>query len=352
MRFLILVLVLFSLSGCFSLGQDGRYIGPQPRTADLNEYYSTKDSYSSFSEEVVRVTNEYVLRRIKIETWAGQISIDYYKRPRPSDELVLVFPVLGGRKNLFEDYFADVFTRKGYEAAIVQRNDDFKNPDNYDNLEEIFRLNVVRDRIALDFFERQFGKKRFGSFGISRGAINVAITAGIDARLKYNVLALGGADIIGMFKNSDVNRLAKYKKTVMERKNISEQEFYDDLKSRLRTDPNNLAPHMDARDTLLIMALFDSTVPIKYGQKLRRRIGRPETVYLAANHFTSLLYTQFVKVFPPVDPFCIFPLDFIETEALDFYDRKFKDESSIRLLPLKILKAPFDLIANIIDDIS
>jgi len=44
--------------------------------------------------------------------------------------------------------------------------------------------NVVRDRMAIDFFEQRLGKKEFGTLGISRGAINVAVTAGVDETAK------------------------------------------------------------------------------------------------------------------------------------------------------------------------
>ncbi|RIL08863.1 MAG: hypothetical protein DCC75_07870, partial [Proteobacteria bacterium] len=199
-------------------------------------------------------------------------------------------------------------------------------------------------------FEKNYGKRKFASFGISRGAINVAMTAGVDKRLKYNVLVMGGSDIVGIFKHSNQRRLSEYRHTVMEAKGITEDEFYRQLSEQIKSDPKYLAKYMNARDTLLILGVFDRTVPYKYGRKLRKALGLPRTLYLVANHYTGLLFTQFIKAVPPVEPLCIFPLNVVEAEAMDFYDRTFTNQDfSWRLLPLKVIRVPIDLMAWFID---
>lgn len=158
---------------------------------------------------------------------------------------------------------------------------------------------MIRDRIAIDFFERQYGKKEFGSFGISRGAINVAISAGVDKRLKHNVLALGATDLVRIMKSSNERRIEKYRDDVMAKLGISEKEFYTALTDNIRTDPKGLAKISYARHTLLVLALLDKTVPIQYGIKLRREIGGPKTVYLLADHYLAAGFTQLATVAAP-----------------------------------------------------
>lgn len=345
-KILAAVCVLAS-GGCAYVSEPSN-IGPRPeRPAEIDAYYSKGASYQDYKEEVIYQNSDYKVKRISIITESGLVTVDYYQRPTSDENLVFVFPLLGG-KNLIVDYFADYFAKRGYEAAIVHRVDDFKDPSKFQHLEEVFRAGVVRDRVAMDFFESKYNKKNFGSFGISRGAINVAVTAGVDPRLKYNVMAMGGTDLVGVFKRSNQKGIAKYIKRVMDYEHISKDEFFAKLKAMLKTDPKNLAQYIDPNNTLLMLAVFDRTVPIRYGERLRRQIGNPRTIYLLADHYTSALYTQLASVFPPVPKFSLFPLDYIESEALAFYDRSFKKKSvSPRVLPYRLLQLPFTILGEL-----
>ena len=219
LRFVIAGIFIFSLTGCIFLPQGLEYDGPNERPASLNEYYSVGHSYHSYEVKSASQETEFSIHRIHIDTDYGEIVIDYYKRMKESEDLILVFPVLGGR-NLFSKYFADYFAHNGFDTAIVHRESTFKKPENYDKLETLFRENVIRDRIAIDFFEQVYSKKNIGSFGISRGAINAAVTAGVDSRLKYNVFAMGASDIVEVFDESTEGGIERYRKKGNERKRI------------------------------------------------------------------------------------------------------------------------------------
>lgn len=335
------------LSGCVTLGVGRNYQGPPERPAAVERYYDRGRSYTGFREEFVKPFKVYTVRRYLIDTDFGRMRIDYFHRKTPSKNLVFIFPALGG-KNFIENYFADYLAREGFDAAIVHRQNDFKDPSKFDRLEEIMRKTLIRDRIAIDFFEREHKKTEFGTFGLSRGALNVAMTAGVDPRLKHNVLVLGGTDMVEVFKRSDQRKIQKYARTVAETKGITTDAFYQQLRKNLQTDPKYLAGFMNAKNTLLILSAFDTTVPFKYGMKLRKQIGYPRTIVLLADHYTSVLYTQMVKVFPPDRSLCVFPFDYIEGETADFFDRKFNKKAYwLRHLPLKILQAPANLVAGI-----
>lgn len=324
------------------------YLGPTTRPDDLQAYYAITQPYHSFRSQVVSTHDEYVVRRIEVETGYGEVTIDYFQREDISDALIFVFPTLGG-KNHFARHFADYFASRGIEAAIVHRSNEFKRPENYERLEEVFRENVLRDRIAIDVFEQEFEKKRFGSFGISRGAINASITAGVDERLAFNVFALGGSDLVSLFKDSGERGIKKYRRKVLKKQNITEDEFYAHLRQTLKTDPKYVAGHIDARNTLLFLSVFDESVPFEYGMRLRARIGNPRTVFLLSGHYTALAFTQFVKVVPPTEEFCVFPLDYVESEALDFYRNKLgSSDWSLRSHVINGIQAPFQFVADII----
>jgi hypothetical protein len=312
----------------------------------MEKYYAPEKPYGSFREEIEKTTDDYTLKHITIESYAGPIVIDYFQGPKPTDSLVLVFPVLGG-KNFIEKHMARYFVESGVDAAIVNRSNEFKDPSKFEQLEEIFRLNIIRDRLALDFFQAEYGKKQFGSFGISRGAINVALTAGVDSRLQYNVLAMGGTDLVNLFRDSNQKRIESYIQSVSDTRGYSQEQFFSALRKQLRTDPKYTAQYLDAKNTLLILGIFDRTVPFSYGLKLREQIGRPETVFLAADHYVSLAYTQTVSLIPPSkEKSGLFPFPYVEQEALSFYKRSFDGSWNWKALPFKVLMFPVNLVAE------
>jgi hypothetical protein len=313
----------------------------------MERYYTPEKPYGDFREEIRKTTADYTWKHITIDSYAGPIVVDFFQgKKRKSDALVFVFPVLGG-KNFIENHMARYFVESGIDAAIVNRSNEFKDPSKFEQLEEIFRLNIIRDRLALDFFQAEYGKKEFGSFGISRGAINVALTAGVDARLKYNVLAMGGTDLVNLFRDSNQKRIENYIQSVSDTRGYTQDEFFTALGKQLRTDPKYTAQYLDGKNTLLVLGIFDRTVPFSYGLKLREQIGRPETIFLFADHYVSLAYTQTVSLLPPSkEKTGLFPFPYVEQEAVSFYKRSFDNDWNWKALPFEILTLPFNLVAE------
>jgi hypothetical protein len=345
-RVAVILAFASALGACAFIPQSPHYAGPPQRPAELEQYYSKGTSYTGFQEQTISVMKNYTHKRILIDSDSGQLKIDYFARPKTSKELIFVFPVLGG-KNIIADYFARYFARHGFDTAIVNRVDDFKDPARFYEIEEVFRKGVVRDRIAMDFFEAQYQKSEFGSFGISRGAINVAMTAGVDPRLKHNVMAMGGTDLVSIFKESDQRGIVKYRNRVMAFHDLTEEEFYSALERQIKTDPKNLAHYIDSRNSLLFLSVFDKAVPIEYGEKLREQMGNPKTVYIAAGHLTSILYTQYIKLLTPWRELCLFPQDYLESEALSFYQESFnRGGTAWWMLPYRVLQLPFTLVGS------
>ncbi len=340
--------LLLLCSGCFVVPQSPNYPGPQPVPPEVEAYYRVDSSYTSFKESAVETFDNYQKKTYDLETAYGPMTVDWYASPEGGDDLVFVFPVLGG-KPVIEGHFARYFVERGLDAAIVRRSDEFKKPEKFFSLEQIFRDNVRRDRIVIDFFEREIGKKNFGGFGLSRGAINVAMTAAVDKRLKHNILCLGGSDLYNLFKKSNQRSIKKYITRVMDEYQISNAQVFTFIQKNIKTDPKNLASFIDARNTKLILALFDRTVPIKYGLRLRDQIGRPETLFLVADHYTGLLYTRFSDIIWPDHPLALFPLDYLESESTDFFNQAFSHRRSyLKRVPLRILRVPFDMIGQMV----
>jgi hypothetical protein len=347
---LAFILLITALTGCFTVQHHPSPSRIQPvRSAEFVAYYAPPHEFT-VSDSVSKTEDGITVRRIVLTSDAGPCTLDYFHGATPSDTAILVFPILGGGNEISE-YFARYFAKAGYDSVLVHRVNDFKDPAFFETIEAVYRNNVRRDRLAINYLETQYGKKRFGSFGISRGAINIAMTAGVDERLQFNVMALGGSDLIRIIKHSEERRIDKFKNGVMEQFNLTEKEFFNKLKEKLKTDPKFLAPYIKPEDTLLVLGLLDSTVPIQYGIKLRRAIGGPKTIYLFADHYLSVGFTGLAEVPAPLLTHAPFPFDYIEEEALIFYNEKFKKDTSIplELWPFRILQSPVNLIANLID---
>jgi hypothetical protein len=338
LRLLVFSLVLI-LGGCAVRPMRPGYQGPALRTPEVEKYYNASFVTPVSTEKLLETHPRYTVKEVTIQTEFGESIVELYqKRRKVSDELVLIFPILGG-KYWFERYYARFLVRAGIDAAIILRNPEFKKPENVDRIEELLREGVVRDRRTIDVMERNYGKKQFGSFGISRGGINVAITAGVEPRLKSNVIVMGGTDIVGIFRDTNQRGVGRYIKKVLALKGngYTEEDFLNFLERTIKTDPMSLAKYLDARHTLMFITLFDRTVPVKYQTRLREAIGFPETYYLPTDHYLSLLYTQFVPMLPPSREATLLPFDFIETESIKFYRREF-GMKGVRLMDL-----PFDL---------
>ena len=117
------------------------------------------------------------------------------------------------------------------------------------------------------------------------------------------------------------------------------------LEEQIKSDPKNYASHIDARNTLMILAVFDEVVKFHNGMKLRNEIGNPRTVFIPAGHLTSALFTQVYPMLMPDERVCLFPFDYIESEAIAFYDERFhEDYFSFRKLALRTIQLPVNFI--------
>jgi hypothetical protein len=87
--------------------------------------------------------------------------------------------------------------------------------------------------------------------------------------------------------------------------------------------------------------------------KLREQIGRPETIFLFADHYVSLAFTQTVSLLPPSkEKSGLFPFPFIEQEALSFYKRSFNDSWNWKALPFEVVMLPINLVAEALADLG
>jgi hypothetical protein len=347
---IITFLFLLVCSGCFII--PGKSSRPEiERPTSLLNYYSQGRTLTSFTTKVLANHSDFKKSQIDINTPKGVASVTYFDSPDTSSQLLLVYPLMGGSR-IITEHFAEVFARNGFDCAIVKRNDDYKKPENFDKLESILRDTVIRDRVALDYFEKHEGKRVFGSFGISRGAINATMVAGVDKRLKYNVLVMGASDIPSVFRRSSIRKVRKYRDTVMKSHQYTPDEFFFSLQKNIITNPSRVTKYIRTQNTMLMLATFDTSVPFVDGLAMRKEIGYPKTIFIPANHYIGAALTQILSIKEPIRGHPIFPFDYIEGEAIAFFREKFRDVFREKRPLVALLKTPMTLIASFISQLD
>ncbi|HOL93405.1 MAG TPA: hypothetical protein PLH79_03575 [bacterium] len=243
------------------------------------------------------------------------ILLDYF--PCPDHERhpgLLISPILGGR-NRIANHFARYFARHGYHCAVVHRPKDLtRDIQSPEQLDERLRLAVIRDRVALDWLSRQpeVDPGALGSFGISYGGIKNTVLAGVDGRLKANVIALAGGDLPTILSQSNLPELRALFRRYAESHHLTNYEAEKQLRTALQTEPLRFTPYIDPQTTLLILARMDHTVPRRNGELLREALRYPRTIYLPTGHYSAVLFTGMAG----------YP--YIESKVLDFFDNHLK----------------------------
>ncbi len=316
-----------AMLSCAHVPLHSGYAGPQPLPDALKQEYA-QPVFSQKTDELL-LTQEGApsVRTIRLAPVRNllpepmDILIEYYHpggtAPVP---VILVLPNLGGSIEL-SDSFATYFVRHGYAALLVHREKRAEIIEDLDAIEENLRQIIIDHRQVLDWVETrpELDPTRIGAFGISTGSFKAALLKAVDKRIRAGVLALTGGDLPYLLTHTNENRATRTRERYMKSRGLSLAQLEEKLRREVHTDPMLLAPYLDARDLLLVLGAFDRTVPFAKGRKFRRKIGRPETIYLLSGHYSAILYKNYIKY-----------------KATEFFNRKLGAEAP----PLRQAAAP------------
>ena len=164
------------------------------------------------------------------------------------------------------------------------------------------------NRQVLDYLVQrvEVDRDKLGCLGLSLGGIRASMIAGVDERVKCTVMGLAGGSIADITLLSKEKEVKEYISELVEM-GISPQTIHAELSEKVVTDPLRLARYADAREILMLTAMFDRIVPRKCCDQLWKCIGKPEIVYLFAGHYSSFLY-----------------LPYAEMKSLSFFKKRFQ----------------------------
>lgn len=301
-----LLLGLALLPGCLHLPVASR---PRPAT-QVPAAYLESIAYSKPENLVVRSTpprtnSPFNVRRVEIRSAtrpAGNdrtLALDCYTpnkvNPLKPAPVILILPIIGGDYPL-ETHFARYFARHGM-AAVLLRRDKLVKGERFDQIDGVLRQGTIDARQALDWIEAQpeYDASRIGLFGVSMGAIRGALLLPAEPRIRAAALGLVGGDLPWILANTEEPSIAKRRRAVMNKENISRRELEERLRAAITFDPAAVASSVDPGKVFLVLATCDTSVPMRKGWELRRQMGKPETMIVPAGHYSALLFIPCIR---------------------------------------------------------
>ena len=225
------------------------------------------------------------------------IYAEYYEpKGRASFPAVVVLPHVAGDTTI-ERLFCRGLATSGIGALIVfapyYRTElgslnwlhPSRNPTDLVEIVQLMRESVTVVRQSIDWLQQQPNVQptSFGIVGVSLGGIVAALAAGLDPRLQVCEYLLAGGDVSRLIWQSHLTSSVK---------DTAKQHGFtaEDLHQLLTLiDPLSVAERARTKQTFMINALFDVTVPRSCTLELWRALGTPTMLWLPTEHATALL---------------------------------------------------------------
>lgn len=204
---------------------------------------------------------------------------------------LVITPILGGR-NEVGVLVARAAARRGLHGVVVLRAESLLDgAADEARLERVVRTAVVDRRRAIDWLEARpdVDPARIGALGASLGGVMTTILSAVEPRIRASVIALGGGDLADVIARSTEPRVERYVRERLEQAGGDVEALRGRIARALVSDPLALAPHVDARRTLVWTARRDDVVPFDAQERLHAALGRPARYELPTGHYSAAL---------------------------------------------------------------
>jgi hypothetical protein len=287
--------------------QRDAYAGPAPLPPEIAARYAYPSPSQPIAAEIRLLDQhrrhrrwlvQYPLIAADFEPTEPTVEFEWYESAQAGRRPAILFnPILGGDYPL-ERSICRFLANRGFHVALVHRKTLKISPEHpVDHLELLLRQGLLRIRQIVDWMEvnERVDPRRMASFGISMGAMASVMTAAVEPRLRCHVAALPGGSIVDILMTTKDSMLTKPRAKYLARNGLDLHTLEARLRQAVKTDPLLLAPYVDARQLLTVIALMDRTIGRSNSLRLWRALGRPEVVFLPTGHYTSYLYLPVIK---------------------------------------------------------
>jgi hypothetical protein len=282
------------------------------------EYDCPKIGDFDCQTKITEQTAKYTLKEVQIKALPDgtntnrRIVLDYYDlKDDTRPPVVMVLPMSGGGYSI-ERHFASYFANRGYAAIIVHRDKIPKDQQMIENLNPMIHRVILDHKRVIDWLETlpDVDATRTGIFGISLGGIKGAMLAPLEGRIRAAIIGLAGGDLPYILVHSTEPGLEKRREEFLKERNLSPDRAEAELRKMLTRDPLMYAPYIDPKKVLLVLARYDTVVPIAKGLELKEKMGNPETIMIPSGHYTAVLSIPYIK-----------------SQSFDFFEKRFAEVS-------------------------
>lgn len=223
---------------------------------------------------------------------ARDVRVRVYGTLRAGVSAVVLMPPTGG-ENLIDRSYARALCSRELVAMIVE-GWDFDNDATVDL--EMHDRNIQRALFAVEHsveFLQAKGVGRIGILGTSVGAMTAGMVLGFDSRISAGALIVGGTDLPGIVAVSTEQTLAGLRDKRMRHYGFRDVQAYETaLRANVRYDLEVFLEGFRPRPIFFVTATEDVTVPTKFQDLLRARLGQAEELRLAGDH-TSVIFKAY-----------------------------------------------------------
>ncbi|MBI3850068.1 MAG: hypothetical protein HY298_07245 [Verrucomicrobia bacterium] len=272
---------------------------PLPAWA-TNSYERAGTIASGIHEKELESRQSYTVKQVELAVDSNPVSkptvLEYYQLARGTNPVILLLPVSGGGYQI-ERFFARYFARHGFSVVIVRRTKIARELNEIATINDWMKQRLADLRRVIDWVETrpELDAGRIGVFGISMGGIQGTMLTALDKRVRAAVLGLAGEDLPYILAHSTEKGVVRRREAYLRERQLPRERVEEELRQTIVWDPKTLAPCIDPQRAMLVLGIFDTTVPFKKGWALRKSIGRPETVLLPTGHYTALLCIPYIE---------------------------------------------------------
>lgn len=213
--------------------------------------------------------------------------IFYESLQRGARPLVVVYPSIVGVTAVESDV-ASSFARNGYHAVISALPEDIADQTRpIADIGPFLTRTTIASRHLIDFAMERWPVQsdRIYCYGLSLGAIRSSLAFGVESRFRKCVTYVGGGNIPELILRTQQSILVNYRNARMKEEKIGNPaDLLRALRALAIPDPLHYAYRRDSSSILMFIGLKDQVVPTPYQLSLWESFGKPEAVFVDADH--------------------------------------------------------------------